>query len=213
MRQWKYSYHLGTIDTDGSFVFVSQSIDGTCTVAIGHLVQSQVALVARQSIDGMSGFRVGSLFTQNEALKAAMDTISYYSSVSEFTQYALTGMLSDIEWWDWYIAENQRRLEAVFYAAKEAFDSIGVPVFPSTGALFVWADFLSFLLPGQTEKEVWLELFYDAKILFAMGESFFGEKLGMFRVVYTWPMGGTVAMKELGKRLVHWKESCETKSE
>lgn len=171
----------------------------------------KVHIVAGLSKDwGMSGFRGGSLFTHNEALKVAMETISYYSSVSEYTQLALTAMLSDEVWRDWYLAENRRRLEETFYAAKEALDLIGVPVFPATGALFLWADFSSYLLHGQTEKELWLELFHDAKVLFAAGESFFEDKPGMFRIVYPWPKGGTVAMKELGRRLVHWKEARET---
>jgi 1-aminocyclopropane-1-carboxylate synthase len=166
----------------------------------------KVHIVAGMSKDwGMSGFRVGSLFTHNEKLLHAVDTLGYYQSVSEYTQYALTRVFQDDAWVDWYIAENQRRLELTFNALQDSLNLIGVPLFPSKGALFAWADFSSLLRPGQSEKELWLELFEDAKVAFTTGESCNGEKPGLFRVVYPWPEGGVDAMKELGQRLVSWK--------
>ena len=158
----------------------------------------------------MSGFRVGSLLTHNAALLDAMGTVSYYSSVSLYTQWALTALLQDTVWRDWYLAENQRRLQATFRAAEEALGGIGVTVFPSTqGGMFAWADFSALLKPNQTETDLWLELFHEAKVLFTTGESCFGDKPGMFRVVYSWPDGGEVAMRELGRRLVQWKADRE----
>lgn len=67
------------------------------------------------------------------------------------------------------------------------------------------ADFSSLLQEGQTEKELWMELFQDAKIIFTTGSSCNEDKPGTFRVVYPWPEGGPIAMKEMGDRLVRWK--------
>jgi len=171
-----------------------------------------VHVVAGLSKDfGMSGLRVGSLLTHNAALLEAMGTVGYYSSVSQYTQWALTALLQDTVWRDAYLAENRRRLRAVFRAAVEALGGIGVPVFPATqGGMFAWADFSALLQqPNQTETDLWRELFYEAKVLFTTGESCWGDKPGMFRVVYSWPDGGEAAMRELGRRLVRWKADRE----
>ena len=151
------------------------------------------------------GFRVGSLFSHNEKLLQALDMIGYYPMVSQYTQFTLTHVLSDDAWMDWYISENQQRLFDTHQALVEALDRIQVPVLPSKGALFAWADFSSLLKDGQTEKDLWLELFHDAKTIFTTGESCTESKPGMFRVVYPWPEGGPIAMKALGDRLVEWK--------
>ena len=173
----------------------------------------RVHVVAGLSKDwGMSGFRVGSLFTHNAQLLTAIDTIGYYQSVSRYTQFALTGVFSDHDFVSWYIEENRRRLYETYQALKDALDLIQVPLFPSQGAIFAWADFSSYILDGQSEKELWMELFNDAKIALTSGESCIASKPGMFRIVYGWPEGGTVAMKELGHRLVKWKAHREAKN-
>jgi aspartate/methionine/tyrosine aminotransferase len=189
----------------------SSSTTTTTTSYLGD----RVHVVAGLSKDwGMSGFRVGSLFTHNSELINAMGMISYYDSVSQYTQYTLSTMLGgnnddddDLDGWvEWYLHENQRRLQETYVACVTALERIGVTVFrEAQGALFVWADFSSLLLEGQSEQELWWELFQEAHILFTTGQSCHGEKPGMFRVVYPWPEGGVVAMEELGNRLVQWK--------
>lgn len=166
----------------------------------------RVHIVAGLSKDwGMSGFRVGSLLSHNIQLLNAMDIIGYYPSVSRYTQNALAGVFQDEDFVSWYIEENRRRLYETYLALKEALHLIGVPLLPSQGAIFAWADFSAYIQEGQTEKDLWMELFNDARIALTSGESCIANKPGMFRIVYGWPEGGTEAMKELGRRLVKWK--------
>jgi aspartate/methionine/tyrosine aminotransferase len=170
----------------------------------------RVHIVAGLSKDwGMSGFRVGSLFTHNAMLLQAMDLLGYYQSVSQYTQQMLTGVFDDHAWVDWYVAENQKRLFENYKALREALSLVHVPVLQSHGGLFAWADFSSLLKDGQTEKELWLELFDKPKVALTSGESCNGDKPGLFRIVYAWPEGGTAAMRELGERLVQWKSERE----
>jgi 1-aminocyclopropane-1-carboxylate synthase len=170
----------------------------------------RVHIVAGLSKDwGMSGFRVGTLFSHNMKLLQALDLIGYYPMVSYYSQHALTKVFEDDKWIDWYINENQRRLWETYQALEAALSRIQVTVIPAQGGLFVWADFSSLLKDGQSEKELWLELFEDAKVMFTTGESCNAEKLGMFRIIYSWPEGGPKAMVELGDRLVQWKAKRE----
>lgn len=98
-----------------------------------------VHIVAGLSKDwGMSGFRVGTLFSHNAKLLQALDLIGYYQTVSQYTQHALAQVFADDAWVDWYIAENQKRLWETYQAMAAALDRIGVPVTPAQGALFAW---------------------------------------------------------------------------
>ena len=54
-----------------------------------------------------------------------------------------------------------------------------------------------------------MELFEHAKIIFTTGDSCNENNPGTVRVVYPWPEGGPIAMKEMGDRLVRWKELRE----
>jgi 1-aminocyclopropane-1-carboxylate synthase len=173
-----------------------------------YYLGDRVHIVAGLSKDwGASGLRVGTLLTHNTALYDAMGMLSYYNGVSQLTQWAFTQLLNDREWRDWYLAENQKRLYEVFLATKQALALIDVSVYEGTqGTLFAWADFSAYLRPNQTERELWMELYHEANVLLTLGESFHGEKPGMFRIVYTWPHGGVEAMNEMGRRLVQWKQ-------
>lgn len=170
----------------------------------------RVHIVAGLSKDwGMSGFRVGYVYTHNTMLLQAMDLLGYYQAVSQYTQLILTQVFNDHAWVDWYIDENQKRLFDNYQALQEALDLVQVPLFPAQGGLFAMANFSSFLQEGQTEQELWLELFETAKVALTSGESCNGETPGLFRIVYAWPEGGTAAMRELGNRLVKWKMERE----
>lgn len=168
----------------------------------------QVHVVAGLSKDwGMSGFRVGSLLTHNQDLLKGFDTIDYYQGVSSYTQFMLTAVFEDRDFVRWYIDENQRRLYETYQELKSALQRIDVPLYESQGTIFAWADFSLYLKDGQTEEELWMELFRDVKVALTTGESCYGGKPGLFRVVYAWPEGGATAMKELGRRLEGWAKN------
>lgn len=172
-----------------------------------HFLGDRVHIVAGLSKDwGMSGFRVGSLYSHNVQLLTALDRLGYYQSTSQYTQWVLTQVFADHKWVDWYIGENQQRLSANYQALRAALAAADVPlVYEAQGGLFAWADFSSFLREGQTERDLWIELFDGPRIALTAGESCHGAKPGLFRIVYAWPEGGVAAMDELGARLVKWK--------
>lgn len=172
-----------------------------------------VHIVAGLSKDwGMSGFRVGTLYTQNAQLLQALDAVGYYESVSQLTQYVLTRVFEDEVFVNAYIEENRQRLYETYRALVDALQLIDVsPVVPAQGALFAWVDFSKYLLKDQSEEELWMELYNETKILFTTGKSCHGDKPGLFRIVYPWPKGGPLAMQEMGRRLAKWKQDRESR--
>ena len=90
-------------------------------------------------------------------------------------------------------------------------DAIGVPVTPCQGTMMAWVDFRKYLRypkDAAAEKELWLDLCENQKIIFTSGESCKTELPGFFRVCFAYPDIGDsddlqIAMKELKRRLVN----------
>lgn len=218
MMDWALSKKMHVVSDE---IYALSTFPGYKTTSAADIMQEKypekadymgdhVHVVAGLSKDwGMSGFRVGSLFSHNQDLLNAMDAIGYYQSPSRYTQFTLQGIFDDDAFVDWYIRENRKRLYETYQALGEALSLIDVPLLPSQGAIFAWADFSRYILDGQTEKDLWMELFVEAKVALTSGESCEANKPGMFRIVYGWPEGGVRAMQELGRRLVQWKQARE----
>jgi 1-aminocyclopropane-1-carboxylate synthase len=160
---------------------------------------------------GLSGFRVGALFSHNSKINDAICNLGYFQMVSHCTQWILSSILNDDLFVDEYINDNQYKLHQCYLELVKSMKLINVNVIPAQGTLMVWCDFSQYLLPGQSEKGLWLELFYGSKILFTTGKSCYGEKPGMFRLCYAWPAcvddDYLCAMRELGQRLLKWKNN------
>ena len=135
---------------------------------------------------GISGFRVGSLWTLNEDVLRAYENLNLTHSVSNHTQWLLSRLLTEDEFLRGYIERNQKRLTASYALAARAFREMGVPYVPSRGSLFLWVDLSEFLGEASEEAEMrlWREVFDDAGVLLTPGVGFGHSKHGQYRVVY-----------------------------
>jgi len=143
---------------------------------------------------GISGFRLGMLYSGNAALMGAYENLNLTHSVSNHTQWILQHLLTDTEFMTSYIAENARRLTAAYALVVSHLRRLAIPYVPSRGSLFAWID-LSEFLDGETEDAemaLWRELFHTAGVLLTPGAGFGHSKRGLFRVVYP-----CVSMQEL----------------
>lgn len=218
MIDWALSRQLHIVSDE---IYALSTFPGYHTISAADIMHEKypnrtdfmgeyVHVIAGLSKDwGMSGFRIGSLFSHNVDVLAALDAIGYYHSPSRYTQFALQGIFDDDEFVRWYISENRKRLHETYQALGTALSLIDVPLLPSHGGIFGWADFSAYILEGQTEYDLWIELFDKAKIALTSGKSCEANKPGLFRIVYGWPEGGVYAMEELGRRLVSWKAARE----
>ena len=150
----------------------------------------------------------GTLFSHNRDLLSAANNLTYFQAVSNHTQWILSQCLADEHFLQNYISDVQRWLYVCYKGLEEALAAIDVPLTPAQGTLMAWADFRKYL-PEPTwegEKQLWLELFDKAKILFTTGKSCQSEVPGFFRICYAWPKATdedpAIAMKELKSRLI-----------
>ncbi|BDA42313.1 1-aminocyclopropane-1-carboxylate synthase [Coccomyxa sp. Obi] len=134
---------------------------------------------------GISGMRVGCLYTHNTAVIGALDNLGYFAMPSTLIQETAHQMLQDQDFVDLYIAENLRRLDASYSALTGALDRAGIPYTPATGAIFLWVDMRKYLSEPtwQAERQLWQEV-VDLGVLLTPGKDCHAQEPGYFRICY-----------------------------
>ena len=135
---------------------------------------------------GISGFRVGLVYSHNAAFLEAYENLNLTHSVSNHTQWVLQRLLTDTPFMTSYLAENRKRLTEAYVVVVGYLRRLGIPYVPSRGSLFVWLD-LSELMKGDSEAdelELWQDVFRTTGVLLTPGAGFGHTKRGLFRIVY-----------------------------
>lgn len=135
---------------------------------------------------GISGFRVGLVYSRNLRMLQAYENLNLTHAISNHTQWVLQLLLEDAEFMTGFVARNQERLTEAYAIVVEALKGMGIPYVPSRGSHFVWID-LSELLQdpsGEAEMKLWKRLFDSTGILLTPGVGFGHTKKGLFRVVF-----------------------------
>jgi 1-aminocyclopropane-1-carboxylate synthase len=135
---------------------------------------------------GMSGFRTGVLHTRNAALLEAFSNVNYFTTVSNFSQDALTQLLRDEAWLDEYMRTSRRLLRESYEALAGILRAAEIPFVEARAGMFVWID-LRRLLRGAgfaAERALTRELFEECHVLFTPGEYQHAAEPGFFRVCF-----------------------------
>jgi 1-aminocyclopropane-1-carboxylate synthase len=136
---------------------------------------------------GISGFRVGLVYSQNTVLLDAYQNLNLSHMVSNHTQWVLGQVLSDTDFITAYVRENQRRLTESYAAVIGTLKRLRIPYVPSRGSLFVWLDLSEFMTSDTDDAELalWRELYENTGVLLTPGVGFGHTKKGLLRVVYS----------------------------
>ncbi len=135
---------------------------------------------------GISGFRVGILHSQNEELMTAYENYNLTHSVSNHTQWLLLKLLEDELFINNYIKENTKQLTNSYIQVIKLLRKYDIPYVPSSGGLFVWADFSKYLREQSEDAEIdfWRQVYKETGVLFTPGNGFGHKGFGFFRIVY-----------------------------
>jgi len=136
---------------------------------------------------GISGFRVGIVYSQNAALLEAYTNLNLTHTASNHTQWILQHLLSDSAFMTEYVARNKERLTDSYVIVVDFLRRLGIPYVPSRGSLFAWVDLSEFMAADSHvgEMDLWRELFSTTGVLLTPGAGFGHTKQGLFRIVYT----------------------------
>ena len=135
---------------------------------------------------GISGFRVGLVYSHNELMIQAYTNLNYSHLVSNYTQWILKEVLEDIDWVKSYIQSNQQHLTEAYIVVVQSLKKLNIDYVPSRGSLFSWIDLSQFLAENTqaAENDLWLKIYDETGILLTPGEGFGHTKKGHFRIVY-----------------------------
>jgi aspartate/methionine/tyrosine aminotransferase len=155
---------------------------------------------------GLSGLRVGAVYTENEHIQLPLQKLNDLCQISSQTQVTVEQMLStrddkDEYWTDSFREKNCSRIQARCDKLSLCLDECGIPYLEADSGLFVWMDFSQFLQPldparvvngkeelssmEERERILYLDLMKVYGLLFTPGMSMRNERPGFFRCVFT----------------------------
>lgn len=136
---------------------------------------------------GMSGFRVGILYSENRELIEAFANVSAPHMVSNHTQCLLTRLFEDEAFIARYIEENRRRLTESYALVVQVLRDANIAFATAYGSLFVWINLKQYLRADSAEAELalWRDIFEQSGVLLTPGIGGGHEGFGYFRIVYT----------------------------
>ncbi|NXG27057.1 1A1L1 protein, partial [Dromaius novaehollandiae] len=136
---------------------------------------------------GMSGIRVGVLYTRNHEIQKAVNQLAVFHGCPGPVQHVLSQFISDRDWLNnVFFPTNKKRLKEAQNILVDGLAGVGIPVLKSSGGLYVWADFRKFLKSQtfEAELELWQKLL-DEKLLISPGKAFYCYEPGWFRLVFS----------------------------
>ncbi|CAL9079605.1 unnamed protein product [Musa textilis] len=173
--------YSGTNFDSPGFISISEATKGRDNIS------HRIHIVCSLSKDlGLPGFRVGAIYSENEAVVSAATKMSSFGMVSSQTQYLLAALLSDKEFTDKYLLENQMRLKERHDMLVEGLRRIGIGCLKGSAALFCWVD-MRHLLKSNTfkgEMELWKKIVYQVGLNISPGSSCHCDEPGWFRVCF-----------------------------
>ena len=145
---------------------------------------------------GISGFRVGFIYSQNEAFLTAYRNLNAPHMISNLTQWIISECLTDHQFVSSFIELNQKEITNSYSVVIRMLKKLNIPYIPSYGGLFVWIDLSEFMQENSyvEEHNLWLSLYREKGILLTPGQGFGHEKFGQFRLIFTFLPRPTLEM-------------------
>ncbi|XP_044501609.1 1-aminocyclopropane-1-carboxylate synthase-like [Mangifera indica] len=173
--------YAATLFCPPKFVSVAEVIqEMDCNLDLIHIVYS----LSKDM--GLPGFRVGIVYSYNDAVVSCIRKMSSFGLVSSQTQYLLASMLSDDEFVEKFLAESSKRLAKRYHIFTKRLEKVGINCLKGNAGLFFWMD-LRHLLQQETvdaEMKLWGTILNDVKLNVSPGSSFHCQEPGWFRVCF-----------------------------
>ncbi|KAF5730033.1 1-aminocyclopropane-1-carboxylate synthase [Tripterygium wilfordii] len=177
--------YAATVFNQPNFISVSEiieeDIDVQCNTDLVHIVYS----LSKDM--GFPGFRVGIIYSYNDAVVSCARKMSSFGLVSTQTQYLIAAMLSDDEFVGRFVAESRKRLAKRHRVFTWGLSRAGIKYLKRSNAgLFLWMDLRQLLKDKTFEAEMvlWRVIIEEVKLNVSPGSSFHCSEPGWFRVCF-----------------------------
>lgn len=177
-------------------IYAATTFSSPAFLSVAEVVESSVRLKCNRDLIhivcslskdmGLPGFRVGVIYSYNDAVVNTARKMSSFGLVSTQTQHMLAAMLSDDRFVHRFLVEVPKRLANRHQLFTEGIAKLGISCLKSNAGLFVWMD-LKHLLEEPTlkgELSLWRLIIDDVKINVSPGSSFHCSEPGWFRVCF-----------------------------
>ncbi|KAL8037735.1 hypothetical protein ABFX02_11G057700 [Erythranthe guttata] len=177
--------YSGSSFSPDEFVSVAEILESR-----NHKEESQrVHIVYSLSKDlGLPGFRVGTIYSYNDAVVTTARRMSSFTLISSQTQQLLSLMLSDGDFTENYIRVNRERLKKRYEMIVEGLRNAGIECLRAGNAgLFCWMDLKGLLGDSPTkegELSLWKLMLEEVKVNISPGYSCHCAEPGWFRVCF-----------------------------
>ncbi|KAK4425170.1 1-aminocyclopropane-1-carboxylate synthase 2 [Sesamum alatum] len=173
--------YAATVFRSPEFVSVSEIIEEVeCNRNLIHVLYG----LAKDL--GLSGFRVGIVYSYNDTVMNLCRKMSTACLVSSQTQYFIASMLSDEEFIDGFLSESAARLGRRHDTFIKGLEKAGIKCLESNGAVYCWMD-LRHLLKEPTfeaETSLWKTIVNVYKLNVLPGSTFHCNEPGWFRISF-----------------------------
>ncbi|KAK1172536.1 1-aminocyclopropane-1-carboxylate synthase-like protein 1 [Acipenser oxyrinchus oxyrinchus] len=135
----------------------------------------------------MCGFRVGTVYTQSQEVRKALNQLACFHGCAGPVQQLLSRLIWDQEWINnTFLPANRRRLLKSRSILVNGLQKLNIPVLKGFAGLFVWADFRKFLKTQtfEAEMDLWWRLIHE-KVYISPGQAFYCSEPGWFRLVFS----------------------------
>ncbi|KAL1814016.1 hypothetical protein ACET3Z_024081 [Daucus carota] len=179
--------YSGTVFDSPGFIGITQALLNHKRVRVGNDIWNRIHIVYSLSKDlGLPGFRVGMIYSENEAIISAATKMSSFGLVSSQTQFLLSNILGEKNFRKLYMKENQKRLKERHDMMVSGLESAGISCLKSNAGLFCWVDMRHLLCSNtfEAEKELWEKIIFEVKLNISPGSSCHCIEPGWFRVCF-----------------------------
>ncbi|KAG2616885.1 1-aminocyclopropane-1-carboxylate synthase 7-like [Panicum virgatum] len=179
--------YSGSVFAAPELVSVAEVVEGRVRRGDGRGVAARVHVVYSLSKDlGLPGFRVGVVYSYNDAVVAAARRMSSFTLVSSQTQRTLAAMLSDAAFAAAYVRANRARLRERRDHMAAGLARAGLTFLRGNAGLFVWVDMRPLLEEATVagELRLWRQVVAEAKLNISPGSSCHCSEPGWFRVCF-----------------------------
>ncbi|ESQ43926.1 hypothetical protein EUTSA_v10005927mg [Eutrema salsugineum] len=174
--------YAATVFAEPRFISVAEIIN-----EMDYVNRDLIHIVHSLSKDmGLPGFRVGVVYSYNNAVVSCARRMSSFGLISSQTQSFLAAMLSDQRFVDSFLEEVSKRVAQRHRMFTEGLKKIGVSCLRSNAGLFVLMDLRHMLKDQSFESEMalWRVIINKVKINVSPGSSFHCSEPGWFRVCF-----------------------------
>lgn len=174
--------YSATVFDEPGFISIADIIQDNpqCNLDFIHIVYSLSKDL------GFPGFRVGVVYSYNDAVVNCARKMSSFGLVSTQTQHLIASMLSDDVFVETFLAESARRLRKRHAMFSRGLGQVALGNLESNAGLFCWMDLRKLLRESnlEGEMELWRVIVNEVKLNVSPGASFHCSEPGWFRVCF-----------------------------